>query len=309
MKKMSETIVFFGSGPVAARSLELLQNWCSVECVITKPQPSHHKKIFPVIEIAQKYELPIMTASNRSELDGLMGQANFTSRAGVLIDYGIIISQEVINKFALGIVNSHFSVLPQWRGPDPITAAIVSGQKQTGVSLMLLNDKMDEGSILAFSKYDLSPDITTPELTGELIEISNALLQRTLPVYLENKLLPQPQSVTNLAASYSRKLTKADGIIDWGKSAEQLEREVRAYIEWPKSHTQLGGVEVIITKAHAVPSKPIKARPGSIDIIKDARVIIVATGNGSLRIDSLKPTGKKEMSAKEFLAGYGNRLK
>lgn len=306
---MKLSVVFFGSGPVAARSLELLQAWCNIEVVITKPQPPHHKEIFPVINIAQKYELPLLTASNRYELDKLLEQNKFTSRLGVLVDYGIIISRQAIDTFELGIINSHFSILPEWRGADPITFAILSGQSQTGVSLMLLVEKMDEGSLIAYSEYDLPADITTPDLTEDLIELSDGLLRRALPDYLAGKIAPQPQSVTKREVSYSRKLTKADGDIDWQKPAEQLEREIRAFIDWPKSRTQLGNIEVVITGARAAPSQPPDAQPGDIKLVKETGQIMVTTGSGSLRIDRLKPAGKREMTAEAFLAGYGNRLK
>ncbi len=300
-------IVFFGSGPVAAASLELLAEWCDIEAVITKPQPPHHKAQFPVIAVAERLTLPLQTASNRQELDTLMANSSFTSRVAVLIDYGIIVSQAVIDKFPLGIINSHFSLLPEWRGADPITFSILSGQQETGVSLMLLVQKMDEGPLLAQATYDLPIDITTPELTEHLIELSDASLQQILGLYIAGNALPAPQRQVALPGhdvpSYSRKLTKADGVLDFTKPAVQLEREIRAYAEWPRSRTTLAGKDVIITKAHAVPGQPVDSKPGDIELLKEAPVVMVATGNGSLHIDRLKPTGKGEMDIQAFLAG------
>jgi methionyl-tRNA formyltransferase len=303
MKKISETIVFFGSGPVAAKSLELLQAWCNIEAVITKPQPPHHRELFPVIDIAQKYELPLLTASTRHELDELVKQGAFTSRVGVLIDYGIIVSEEVIDSFELGIVNSHFSILPEWRGADPITFAVLSGQRQTGVSLMLLVPRMDEGPLIAYGEYDLGPTITTPELTEDLIELSNALLERTLPPYLTGTINPQAQTVTKRVVSYSRKLTKEDGVLDWQKTAEELEREVRAFAGWPKSRTELAGKSTVITKAHVV-KMPCK----SGQLIVRGQTLSIGAKHNALGIDSLVPAGKKEMTIAAFLAGYKGKL-
>lgn len=303
MKKTSETIVFFGSGPVAAKSLELLQAWCEIEAVVTKPQPPHHKEVFPVIDIAQKYELPLFTASTRQELDELIRQNAFVSRTGVLIDYGIIVNDEVIRSFELGIVNSHFSILPEWRGADPITFAILSGQRQTGVSLMLLVPRMDEGPLIAYSQYNLPTAITTPGLTEDLIEISNALLKQTLPRYLAGKIKPQPQTITKHNVSYSRKLTKEDGTLDWRKTAEELEREVRAFSGWPKSRTELAGKAVVITKAHVVKST---YKPGQL--VVSEQTLSIGTQHNALGIDSLIPAGKKEMDITAFLAGYGEKL-
>ncbi len=314
-------IVFFGSGPVAARSLEMLLEWCDIEAVITKPQPAHHREQFPVIAVAEAHDLPLHTASNRRELDTLMNGiaiepgpsetatgAGFQSRVAILIDYGIIVSRQVIDSFELGIINSHFSVLPEWRGADPITFAILSGQKQTGVSLMLLVEAMDEGPLLGYGEQDLDPDITTPELTERLIQLSDALLRHDLPRHIAGETAGgAPQTVTGREVSYSRKLSKADGLLDFDKPAAELEREIRAYIEWPKSRTSLGGKDVIVTKAcfkaGQLPADASDSKQGVVAADKDAGVIMITTSDGLLCIEKLKPAGKAEMSAAAFLAG------
>lgn len=299
-------VVFFGSGPVAAASLEMLLDWCTVEAVVTKPQPPHHREKFPVIAVAEKHGLPLHTASNRRELDAVIDGTHFNSRVAILIDYGIIISQKVIDSFELGIINSHFSILPEWRGADPISFAILSGQKQTGVSLMLLVEAMDEGPLLGYGEYDLPEDITTPELTDYLIQLSDALLRHDVPRHLANDTEGgAPQAVTGREASYSRKLTKADGQLDFTKPAVQLEREVRAYIEWPKSRTKLAGKDVIITKASTLAGtleSKTQDNVGSAFVTPDGAVGITC-GEGVLVIERLKPAGKPEMTAQAFLAG------
>src|SRR5689334_230622 len=115
MKKTSETIVFFGSGPVAATSLAFLAEHFEVEAVVTKPQPAHHKEPFPVLELAKNLGLKVFTPSGKQELSELFASRPVTSSLGVVIDYGFIINRDVIDYFPLGIVNSHFSLLPQWR--------------------------------------------------------------------------------------------------------------------------------------------------------------------------------------------------
>jgi methionyl-tRNA formyltransferase len=229
---------------------------------------------------------------------------------GIVIDYGFIINQDVIDYFPLGIVNSHFSLLPEWRGADPITFAILSGQETTGVSLMCITAGMDEGPVFAQAEHQIGSHDTTPSLTSDLIELSDAMLKDFLPLYFEGGIEPRPQeeiaSMMNrsITPSYSRKLTKDDGIIDWNKPAEQIEREIRAFIDWPKSRTKLAGKDVIITKAYAVPSTAPDAKPGDVDVVKEAKMLSVATSNGSLWIEQLKPAGKKEMPISAFLAGY-----
>jgi methionyl-tRNA formyltransferase len=300
MKKISETIVFFGSGPVAAWSLELLAEWIEIEAVVTKPQPPHHKEPFPVLVTAEKLGLKTYTPNGKTPLSELIAGKPFSSRLGIVIDYGFIVNQDVIDSFPLGIINSHFSLLPEWRGADPITFAILSGQKQTGVSLMLLVAAMDEGPLLAQATYDVPEGITTPRLTEDLVDLSNQTLQTILPEYLAGNLQAVPQTGQ---PSYSRKLTKTDGILDFTKPAAQLEREVRAFIEWPKSRTMLASKEVVVTKAHA--SSGIH-EPGKAFV--EQKELRIGTADGDLVIDTLKPAGKPEMSAAAFLNGYGKNL-
>jgi len=302
---MVSRVVFYGSGPVAAASLEQLSEWCQVEAVITKPQPPHHKQLFPVIKAAERLGLPMHFASNRHELDELMDSLSFESQAAVLIDYGIIVSQAVIDKFPLGIINSHFSLLPEWRGADPISFSILSGQSETGISLMLLVQAMDEGPLLAQATYDLPKDITTPQLTTDLIDLSNRTLEQILPIYLAGQIQPMPQERVarpdHTAASYSRKLSKADSILDSSKPAAQLEREIRAFIEWPRSRTVIAGKDVVVTAARAEAS-PAEHHPGDIYATANKEIALVCN-DGQLVIEKLKPAGKPEMTAAAFLAG------
>ena len=300
MKKISETIVFFGSGPVAADSLRLLAQDFPIEAIITRPRPAHHRGDTPVLAVAEDLGLPVLLATNKAELDQLFNSRSIKSQLGVLIDYGIIISSKVINYFPLGIINSHFSILPEWRGADPISFAILSGQKQTGVSLMQLVPGMDEGPLLAYGTYDLPTDITTPELTKHLINFSHMLLQRTIPKYIRDKKPGEPQATTGRPVSYSRKLTKDDGIIDWHKPAIELEREIRAFSGWPRSRTKLFDKEVVITKAHTAPGYYGKA--GTIK--SENHELRIQTGKDILIIDYLIPAGKKEMPGAAFLVGY-----
>ncbi len=296
MTRTSKTILFFGSGPVAAESLELLVRDFGIEAVVTKPQPPHHKEGFPVIKVAKQHGLKILTTSDGDELSRLFNKQSFQSQVGLVIDYGILISQPVIDHFPLGIVNSHFSLLPQWRGADPISFAILNGDEETGVSLMLIDDQLDEGPLLARGKMKIAPGATTPSLTKELITLSHSMLAKTLPAYIEGKIEAQPQTGK---PSYSRKLTKEDGVLDWIKPAGQLEREIRAFAEWPRSRTKLGSADVVITKAHTAEDKGM---PGKI--WSENKQLGIYTTKGVLVVDRLIPAGKKEMSAEAFLAGY-----
>lgn len=300
-------IVFFGSGPVAAKSLALLRADFSIEAVITKPATAAEmSRACPGV--------PVHTVHDRRSLDALCAATPLASRCAVLVDFGIIVSREVISSFPLGIVNSHFSLLPQWRGADPISFAILSGQAETGVSLMLLVEAMDEGPLLAQAVQPIPPDATTPQLTDLLVYLSDAMLKAVLPAYLDGTAAPAPQEAAsllgNVPATYSRKLAKEDGILDWRKPAAQLECEVRAFIGWPKSRTILAGKDVIITAAHVAGFEFHTAGDavGTV-FIPPGGGIGVACSEGALIIDRLKPAGKPEMSAAAFLAGHKHLLR
>jgi len=304
MIKRLDPVVFFGSGPLAAKSLELLSKDMVVEAVITKAPASHHKGIVPVAEVCKKLELPVYYANSKAELDKLFSSNTFHSRIGILIDFGIIVSRLVIDYFDKGIVNSHFSVLPEWRGADPITFALISGQKTTGVSLMLLVEAMDEGPLLDYGIVEIKPDSTGPSLSQELITLSHSLLVKDIPLYQSGEITPKTQSITGRDISYSRKLSKEDGIIDWTESAELIEHKIRAFIEWPKSRTSFNGVNVTITRAHVIKGSTQTA--GLITV--DNHQLIVDCSKDRLSIDRLKPDNKPEMDIKAFLAGYKAKL-
>ena len=292
--------VFFGSGPVALQSLKLLSNYVELEAIVTKPATRDTMRAaFP--------DVPVLTASKRVELDELCRKQKFESRFGVLIDFGVIVDQAAIDSFPLGIINSHFSLLPEWRGVDPITFSILSGQTETGVSLMLLVRAWDEGPLLAQARHQIKPGATTLSLTQELIELSDTLLRETIPMYVTGKIQPAPQEEASLlngvTPTYSRKLTKEDGRIDWSKPAVVLEREVRAYVGWPHSYTRLAGKDVIITSARIV---KLAGKPGTTEA--DKQHLYIHCGEDSLEILSLKPAGKPDMPISAFLAGHRHLL-
>ena len=287
---VKHSIVFLGTGPVAADSLQSLIKTFDIEAVITKAVPLHHRGIAPVEELAKAHNLPLLFANTKNELDDLVRKTDFLSSLGVIVDHGVIVSQEVIDSFLLGIVNSHFSLLPQWRGADPITFSILSGQQKTGVSLMLIEPTLDTGKLITQKTLAIAKDETTPSLTDKLVTLSNELLDSYLPRYIEGKIIPHAQPHPD-RATFSRKLTKQDGILDITKPAIQLEREIRAYDGWPKSRITAFTHTVIVTKAHVSSN----ANDG----------LFFRCGDGNyLVIDELTAPSGKRMTGEAFLKGY-----
>lgn len=297
MKKPS--IVFFGTGPVAAKTLKEISEHFDVEAVITKPIPLHHKGIFPVHQVASENKLRVLECKNKQALDDLITTKPFNGNLGLVVDYGIIISQNVIDYFPLGIINSHFSLLPEWRGADPITFSLLSGQDKTGVSLMLIVKELDEGPLLAQEDYIIEKDTNIQQLTEDLTNLSIKMLIQYIPEYIEGNIKPYNQNKA-FAPTYSRLITKEDSFLDLTKPAEALEREIRAYLGWPGSKTTLklnngDPLELTVTDANVIKEH-------------DHSPLTFKTSKGYLKITKLKLPGKQEMTAKDFLNGYGSKL-
>ncbi len=311
-------IVFFGTGPVSLQCLEGIYDAFEIEAVITKPdrrKPNGQLHEHPVRQWAESFSIPVYQVADAASLERLFagetGQ-NLTSQAGLVVDFGVIIPPVVIRHFPLGIINSHFSLLPKLRGADPITFAILEGLKKTGVSLMSIVAKLDEGPLIAQQSYAVPPETTTPALTRELGDLSNVLLREQLPKYLAGGITLQPQD-PKLHPSYTRKLTKQDGVIDWKRPATELERQVRAFLGWPGSRCQLFGREVTLTavrvasRSELAPALPSDISTAELQAGAPVRSwpdrLFVIAGQDALEILSLKPAGKREMSAADFLRG------
>lgn len=225
------------------------------------------------------------------------------AKLAVLAAYGRIIPQRVLDEFPLGIINIHPSLLPQYRGPTPIEQAILDGASKTGVSIMKLTAGMDEGPIYKQKTLHIQPNESKASLTERLQQLGADLLRDILPAIADGSLKPRQQPHPD-RATYSKKITKENGTLDFSKPADVLEREIRAYADWPKSRTVLAGIDMVITVATAIENT---GKPGEITV-KDKQLIIYC-GQGALNIRSLKPAGKKNMTAEAFIAGYRQRLK
>lgn len=297
------SIVFFGTGPVAAASLDFLRGIFDIEMVITKPRVPGFKGSTPVEELAKTHGYPVRFVANRADLDELFHNAQLQSSLGIVVDFGIIISSNVIERFANGIVNSHFSLLPRWRGADPISYTILSGDEKAGVSLMVINEGLDTGKLITSKGIGMDPKETTATLTEKLIALSNELMESYLPRYLSGDIQPKNQPHPD-RVTFSHKISKDDGTVNWNEPATTIERKIRAYQPWPQMRTTLAGIDIIITEANV--AEMGASTPGKIMAEKSR--LFVGTAENWLEITKLKPAGKKEMPVQAFLAGYHAKL-
>ena len=290
-----------GSGPLAAQSLEFLSGHFDIELVITKAKPTWHKDPAPVEVLATQKRIPLAFANKSSELTKLVVKRQITSKLAIVVDYGVLLSDKVLAKFERGVINSHFSLLPEWRGADPITFALLSGQHFTGVSVMLVDHGLDTGQLLISKKVTISDQETNGSLTTKLVKTSNDLLLATINKWLNGTAKSHQQS--DAPITYSTKVDKAAGKIDWNKPASFLAREVLAYSDWPQSWFVLGDLKIFIKQAKAV-DRPLKI--GQIKQIDNS--LFAGCRLGTLELLKLKPAGKKTMAAKDFINGYGRYL-
>lgn len=306
---MSKKIVFFGTEDFSLSALQaLVEAGFDIAAVVTKPdspQGRGHKLTPPKVKVyATEHGIPVWQPTKLAEIaDNVRALGE---PAGVLVSYGKIIPQSILDLFHPGIINVHPSLLPKYRGPSPIEAAILNGDAETGISIMQLTADMDEGPVYTQLTQSLDGTEYIDYLYTQLGFIGNKLLVDTLPSIFDGSLVPLPQNDSQ--ATYCQLINKSDGTIDWNKPAEQIEREIRAYKGWPQSRTKLGSVEVIITKAHTVPSS--NGGPGHIEVIDEdgAAILMIDAKDGCLCIDTIKPLGKKEMPVGAFLAGYRSQL-
>lgn len=311
MKKTSRPIVFFGNERLATGAnttaptlTRLIEEGYDVKAVVASNDfsASRKQRILEVAEVAQKHNIPLLLPKNLKEISEELRALK--AEIGVLVAYGKMVPQSVIDIFPYGIVNIHPSLLPLHRGPTPIESVILRGEQQTGVSLMKLVKAMDAGPVYDQKTVSLKGTESKQQLADTLLKIGSESLLSVLPAILESNIEPKPQN--DSMATYDNLIDKKAGYIDWQKPAIQLEREIRAYATWPGSRTTLAGKEVIITRAHVDSELKTDTNPGNIKIINGT--IAVSTKNGTLIIECLKPAGKPEMAASAFIAGHKQRL-
>ena len=217
-----------------------------------------------------------------------------------------------------GCVNVHGSLLPRHRGAAPIAAAILAGDAEAGVSIMLMDAGVDTGPVLSTAALFIAPDDTTGSLTAKLARLGGELLTATLPRYLAGEIVPQPQPVNG--ASYAPRLEKEAGQIDWREPAAIIEHKVRAYQPWPSAYTTWSGQRLKILRARVGTGEQgsgIRDRKSGVgsqgEVIAGERGAVgVVTGEGVLWLDEVQAAGKRPMPVSTFLAGargfIGSRL-
>jgi methionyl-tRNA formyltransferase len=305
-------IVFCGTGEIGAPALQALltSEKHTVVGVITQPDKPAGRDLKPrmsaIKQIALAQNLPVQQPEKLRSAAALDDLRALVPDLMVVAAYGQILPKSVLETPRLGCLNLHASLLPRHRGASPIHAAILTGDHETGITVMYMDEGLDTGDILLAQKLAIGSDETTGQLHDRLADLAAPCLLEALELLEQGNAPRIPQD--NALPSYAPKLKKNDGLLDWHQPAEALATRIRAMSPWPGATTRLAGQTL---KIHAAATDSASGAPGEI-LASAPGVLRVACGSGSLILESLQLQGRKRLPAAEFLRGHplppGTRL-
>jgi methionyl-tRNA formyltransferase len=325
-------VAFFGSPEFAVPTLEaLIDSAYRPIVVVTQPdRPAGRGRALrpPAIKVvAEAAGIDVLQPPRLRDADATAALAAYAPDLQIIAAYGQILRPDVLALPRLGTLNVHASILPRWRGAAPVSAAILAGDSETGVTIMLVNEGEDTGAIMATQVEPIHDGDDTGCLGDRLARIGATLLIDTLPAWIAGDLIPVRQD--DAQATRARRLTKAAGQIEWEQPAVLIARQVRAFSPWPGATTSLGDASLRVWRAHPgsvdagsasqtdAARGPVRASgetPGVARasgetpgvVLASGETIDVATGDGVLCIERLQRAGKRTLDARAFANGEPN---
>lgn len=289
-----------------------LKNRLEIITVITAPdKPVGRKQELtpsPVKKWALELNFSVLEPIKIRDIEWIDKVKSLNPDLIILCAYGQIIPKEILDIPKYGALNIHPSLLPKYRGASPIHAAILNGDKETGTTLMVMDEKMDHGDIVASAKLQITNSQTFKKLSDGLAKLSTDLLIKTLPNYIDGKIKPKPQDHSK--ATFCKLIKKENGKIDWNKPAQEIERQIRAFHIWPGTYTFFNNKQLKILEADPSTSLPSSRGAGGANkkvgevFLTDDKQLVVQTRNGVLVLKQVHLEGKKPMSAQDFLNGH-----
>lgn len=301
-------IVFMGTPDIACPTLQALAGApdFSVVGVVAQPDKPKGRDLKlqppPVKELAARLGLPVFQPERARHAAFLEQLRELRPDLLAVLAYGQILPQAVLDVPPHGCLNVHTSLLPRWRGAAPIQWAILEGDAETGVTIMRMDAGLDTGGIVATRRTPIAPEDNAQTLHDRLAVLGAELLTQTIPRYVAGELPPQPQPVDGV--TYARKLTKEDGRLDWAQPARALHHRLRAFTPWPGAFTFLPAQpRPLLLKVWRAETAAGSGPPGRV-LAADKLGIVVACGEGALRLLEVQREGSRRMTAAEFLAGH-----
>ena len=298
-------LIFMGTPDFAVNTLiSLINSKHSVAAVVTQPdKPKGRSGQLcppPVKEEALKASIPVLQPEKMRSEEVFNELASYNADAIIVVAYGKIIPKNILELPKYGCINVHASLLPKYRGAAPIQWAVLDGEKSSGVTIMQMDAGLDTGDIIAQSEIILDKKETSDSLFEKLSIEGARLLLKTLDEIEDGtaERTPQPEKSTT---EYARMITKADGLIDWKKSATEIDRLVRGMNSWPGAYAFIDGKNVKIWDCDVIDDNS-DVKPGTLTNA-NKNALVVQTGSGQIKINELQLQGKKRMSFDDFLRG------
>ncbi|MGE5334176.1 MAG: methionyl-tRNA formyltransferase [Nitrososphaerota archaeon] len=298
-----------GTPDFAVPSLRALAEQASaglvVAGVVTRPDKPVGRKqriVFsPVKQFALEHDIPVYQPGPLRRPEALALLRDLAPDLIVVAAFGQLLPPEVLSLPLHGCLNVHASLLPRWRGASPINAAILAGDAETGVTIMLMDAGLDTGPMIARRATPIGSNETAGELSDRLASLGAELLVETVPRWLAGALMLEPQDDSQ--ATMTRLLRKGDGRLDWRQPADELARQVRAYTPWPGAFTIWDSRVLKIQRAAALPSNDDRP-PGACFIATGDGSLAVACGQGALALEVIQLEGKRALPAADVLRGH-----
>lgn len=314
INKTNNKIVFWGTSYFGAQMLQSLitANFLPI-LVVTYPDSIKgrglQKSPSEVKKMAKKWGLEVAEPAKLRQNKEFLEQLRLLDPdLFIIASYGKIIPPDYLKIPQKGTINVHPSLLPRWRGPSPIQAAILNGDKKTGVTIMVVDEEMDHGAIIKQKKLNIQiSKLGFKELEEKLIEASSQLLIETLPLWLNNKI--EPLSQNDKKATYSKIIKKEDGLTDFNEPAEMIERKIRAFEVWPNVYFQRNGKIYKILEADIFKDKKFLQDKKIGEFFCLRKQLIVKCAKNGLLIKKIQSENKKPLDGYSFWCGYQNKIK
>ncbi len=305
MVKRPLRIIFMGTPDFAAATLKaLIEGPDEVVAVVTQPDRAkgRGKKLTPPPTklLAEAAGIPVLQPTKIKTENFRNGLLSYQPDLIVVTAYGRILPKALLELPPLGCINVHGSLLPKYRGAAPIQWAVINGERETGVTIIQMNEGMDTGEMLLSSKIATSPDETAGSLFDKLAVLGSATLLKAIQGLQEGTIIPVPQD--HSLATVAPMLKKDDGLIDWQKDAREIECHIRGLDPWPSAFCFLSGKRLRLFRPEVL-HQDSDRQPGTV-LQADKRGIAVACGRNTLLAKEIQPEGKKRMDVESFLCGH-----